>query len=173
MDSLVFLRRKCRARFHSLVVVLATSISADLRGLSVGYTKEHPMLSSPFVLVVETSITLRTIIDVFFHQYSYPAGWAIYEEAASALRDIQAGRLPIPDVALLGWDLPKLDGIATTRFMRARGYATAIVLLLEQQSTLDQLKARLAGANTTLVKPFTVQSLLQTLSSFSLPSVNS
>ncbi len=121
---------------------------------------------SPFVLVVESSVTLRTIIDLTFHRNPYPAGWAIYEEAISALRAIQASHLPVPDVALIRLDLPRLDGIATTRLMRARGYGTSILLLLEQPSTSDQLKARLAGANATLVKPFTVQSLLQMLSSF-------
>ncbi|HEU5381605.1 MAG TPA: response regulator [Ktedonobacteraceae bacterium] len=123
--------------------------------------------SSPFILVIESSATLRAVIDVTFHQYPYPVGWAIYEEAVSALRDIQASLLPIPDVALIRLELPRLDGIAATRLMRTRGYATSIVLLLEQPSTLDQLHARLAGANATLAKPFTVQSLLQTLSSFS------
>ncbi|HEU5377152.1 MAG TPA: response regulator [Ktedonobacteraceae bacterium] len=122
--------------------------------------------SPPFVLTIESSLTLRTIIEVTLRRHFPSARGAFYAEAVAALQDIHAGRLPVPAVAVIRQDMPHLDGIAATRLMRARGYPTGIVLLLEHDCALERVKARLAGAQTSLAKPLTVQQLVQTLHAF-------
>ena len=130
------------------------------------------MQSTPFVLVVEPSITLRTLIDVTlttFYRNHPSAGWVIYAEAITALRNIYDGLLPIPDLAVICWDLPYLDGFDATRVIRSRGYPTAVALIVEQDRPLDRLKARQVGANATLARPFKVQGLAETLDSLFAP----
>lgn len=119
----------------------------------------HP----PFLLVIEPSPTLRTILEITLRRHAYLT-WALFADPLPALRAIQLGHLPVPDVALVCRRLPYLDGFEVLRILRERQYHTSVVLLLsDQDSRLDRIKARLAGARAVLVKPFTMQELLQVL----------
>lgn len=124
-------------------------------------TDVHPA-PPPFILVIETSLTLCTIIDVHLRRFPHPIRWAIYNVALEALRDIHAGTIPIPNGALIRLNLPGgLNGLGVAHFMREHGYTTHIVMLLEQDRRMDRVLARLAGANAVLVKPFTLDDLDQ------------
>lgn len=123
----------------------------------------------PSLLVIEPSLTLRTIIQTALRRHGYPVP-SLFADPIAALQALSQGRVPIPDVALVCRKLPHLDGLDVIRVMRRRRYPIAIALLLsEQDGTLARIQARLAGAQATLKKPFTVQQLLQILEALSPP----
>jgi DNA-binding response OmpR family regulator len=122
--------------------------------------------SPPFILVIESSPTLQKIIHVTLRRFSFPVRWVLYENTLTALRDIHAGTVPVPDIALIRLELSGLDGIGAMRILQARGYATKVVLLVEQGRLVARLKGRLAGAHAVLMKPFKVQDLEVMLTSF-------
>ncbi|GHO50458.1 hypothetical protein KSX_86210 [Ktedonospora formicarum] len=69
----------------------------------------------------------------------------------------------LPDLVFLNSVLPDESGYGVTRLLKARPQFThtAIIMLLYQNSVVDRLKARLAGAKGCLAIPFGVQNLLQ------------
>ena len=125
----------------------------------------------PFLLVIEPSLTLRTLIDVTLRRQArvstntFPVSWALFADPVPALRAIYRERLPVPHLGLVCRDLPHLDGYAVMQHMQRRGYPTAFLVCLsaEQDSPLERMKAHLAGARATLAKPYTVQQLLAAL----------
>lgn len=117
------------------------------------------VLRPVFLLAIEPSPTLRAIIEVSLRRFPFPISWTLYDHAVEALKDIQSGALPVPDLALIEQDLPGLDGFEAVRLMRARGYATQITLLFAQNHPMGRVQARLVGANHVLVKPFKTQDL--------------
>lgn len=123
----------------------------------------HPL---PFCLVIDQSLTMRKILEIEFRRAGYPS-CASFAEPVEALQALAQQHLPVPDVALVSWRLPRLDGVEVIRQMKLAGYHTACVMLLDQDldRPLTHLKARLAGAQKVLVKPFTMQQLHAQLAS--------
>lgn len=132
-----------------------------------------PPFPPPFLLVIEPSLTMRKVIEVILRRNAHtpslpgPASWATFADPVSALRALRTGQLPVPHIGLICRDLPYLDGYEVIQHMRQRGYATVFVVLFssDEDGPLERIKARLAGAQITLTKPFTVRQLLQTLAS--------
>lgn len=142
---------------HEHLTFRRSAYDQDAPSRPAGDTSEQP----PFILVLEPSHTLRTIIDVTLRRAPFPLGWALYDDAVAALQDIHAGVLSVPDLALIEQHLPRLRGVEAVGLLRARGYPTTIVLLVNSSHPLVRLHARLAGANYVLVKPFKLQELEQ------------
>src|SRR5258708_35280519 len=130
-----------------------------------------PNTRQPFLLVIEPSITVRTIIDVTLRRNAHPSvpvspvSWAMFADPVIALCALRGGRIPVPHIGLVCRDLPHLDGYEVIQHMSQKGYPTAFIVLLspDQNGPLERIKAQLVGARTTLAKPFTVQQLLQSL----------
>lgn len=124
--------------------------------------------SRPFCLVLDPSLTMRKILEVELRRNAYP--FATFADPLPALQAMARQSIR-PDIALIAWRLPRLNGIDTLISMRNAGYPTAVVVLLDQDQdrVLNHLKAKLAGAKGTLVKPFTMQQLHDQLLSLSSP----
>ena len=118
----------------------------------------------PFCLVIDQSLTVRKVLETELRRANYPP-CATFADAIEALRAIALQQVPVPDIVLVSWRLPKLDGVDVLRLMKRERYHTAGVTLLDrdQDSPLMRVKAKLAGAQKTLVKPFTMQEFLQTI----------
>lgn len=132
-----------------------------------------PTTGQPFLLVIEPSLTVRTVIEATLCRNARAPSsfhlpyWALFADPVSALGALHASQIPVPHIGLVCRDLPHLDGYQVIQHVHQRGYPTSFIVLLsaEQDSPLERIKAHLAGARTTLAKPFTVQQLLQTLAS--------
>lgn len=120
----------------------------------------------PFCLVIDPSLVIRTIVVTELRRAGYPP-CAAYATSMEALHAISSQCIPIPDIALICWRLPKIDGIEVLQHMKRAQYHTASIMMLDQDqnSALIRAKARLAGARNTLVKPFTMQELRTRLAS--------
>ena len=113
---------------------------------------------SKLVMVIDDSPTVRKIIEVSLGRegldvISYPDGI----EALRAITQRQLER--IPDLVILDIDLPKMNGYEIARYLRAKPQwnKTVIVILSRHDGVIDRLKARLAGTQAYLTKPFTTQ----------------
>lgn len=131
---------------------------------------QHLVFSQPlpFCLLIDESIAVRTILAAQLHQAHYPL-CATFADPLEAMQAIAFQDIRVPDIVLVSWRLPRFDGVEVLRQMKRARYHTTGVMLLDkdQNSPLMHIKAQLAGAQRTLVKPFTMQEFLGTLAALS------
>ncbi len=72
---------------------------------------------------------------------------------------LAAARDQLPDLVILDWMLPGLDGLEVCRRLRA-GSAIPILMLTAKDSVSDRVKGLDSGADDYLVKPFAFEELL-------------
>jgi two-component system OmpR family response regulator len=65
-----------------------------------------------------------------------------------------------PDLIVLDWMLPDLDGIEVGRRLRERGFESAILFLTAKDSVEDKVDALRAGGDDYLTKPFSLAELV-------------
>jgi len=117
-----------------------------------------PSLSqSKLIMVIDDSPTVRKIIEVCLRREGLEV--VSYPDGIQALRAI-TNRLP--DLVILDLDLPKMSGFEIARYMRSKPQwsQTVIVILSRHDGILVRLKARLAGVQAYLTKPFTTQMIV-------------
>jgi twitching motility two-component system response regulator PilG len=122
---------------------------------------QHSSLHPKLVMTIDDSATVRKIIEVSLRReglevVSYPDGI----EALQAVANHHLDRLP--DLVVLDLDLPQMNGFEIARYLRAKPQwsQTAIVILSRHDGIIDRLKARLAGAQAYMTKPFTTQQIV-------------
>lgn len=114
------------------------------------------------VMVIDDSPTVRKIIEVSLRR----AGFEVisYHDGIVALQAIVNQEIPrLPDLLILDIILPKLSGYEIARRLRSKPAwsQTTILMLSRRDSVVDRLKARLAGAQAYVTKPFTTQQVLE------------
>lgn len=112
-------------------------------------------------LVVDDSRTMRSILS-----RSLAALGAEVEEAedgAVALTRLEQGALP--DLALVDWNMPVMDGLTFVRETRRRPeWRSLTIMMVTTEGEYEQIaRAMAAGAHEYLVKPFTAEALLDKL----------
>jgi two-component system OmpR family response regulator len=65
-----------------------------------------------------------------------------------------------PDLIVLDWMLPDLDGIEVGRRLREQGYKTAILFLTAKDSTENKVEALRAGGDDYATKPFSLAEIV-------------
>ena len=128
---------------------------------------------SKLVMVIDDSPTVRKIVEVSLRReglevVSFPDGI----EALRAVTNRQLDR--VPDLIVLDIDLPKMNGYEIARYLRSKPQwsRTVIVILSRHDGVIDRLKARLAGTQAYLTKPFTTQMIVDVVNnSLGLPAV--
>src|SRR5262245_44829549 len=106
------------------------------------------------VLIVDDD---RKITDMLRRTLAYE-GYAVVTAAdgQEALAKAQAHR---PDVVVLDWLMPGLDGLEVAKRLRAAD-STAILMLTARDTIEDRVEGLDAGADDYLVKPFAPAELL-------------
>ena len=79
--------------------------------------------------------------------------------AADGASGLALARSEVPDVVILDWMLPGLDGLEVCRRLRAAG-PTPILMLTARESVSDRVLGLDAGADDYLVKPFEFDELV-------------
>ena len=107
------------------------------------------------VLVVEDEADLRDALSRTLRE----AGYAV--DCAADGRDglFKAKAAPY-DAVLLDWMLPKMDGLAVLRQMRAARCAAPVLVLTARDALPDRVAGLDAGADDYLTKPFELAELL-------------
>jgi two-component system OmpR family response regulator len=65
-----------------------------------------------------------------------------------------------PDLVVLDWMLPDLDGIEVGRRLREQGFKTAILFLTAKDSTENKVEALRAGGDDYVTKPFSLAEIV-------------
>jgi two-component system, OmpR family, response regulator MprA len=114
------------------------------------------------VLVVDDDKAVRESLrrSLEFNGYAV----AVASDGAEALAGLSAaGPLSAPDVVVMDVMMPRLDGIETTRALRAAGNDVPILVLTARDAVGDRVEGLDAGADDYLTKPFALQELLARL----------
>jgi two-component system, OmpR family, response regulator len=78
------------------------------------------------------------------------------EEASSGREAIDAARRFEPDLIVLDWMLPDIEGIEVGRRLRAQGFKTAVLFLTAKDGTENKVEALRAGGDDYVTKPFSL-----------------
>lgn len=107
------------------------------------------------VMLVDDSKTMRTVErDILKSLGAEEVEEAI--DVQDALSKISAFH---PDLMLVDWDLPELDGLELVRQVRERGESVPIILITERTERARVLEAIREGVNNVVVKPFTPEAM--------------
>ncbi len=109
------------------------------------------------ILLVDDSKTMRNIQKSVLSQLGYSA----IEEACDgrdALRKLEAF---VPDLVLVDWTMPNMDGLAFVRAFRESNKTTPIIMVATEAEKPRVIEAIKAGVNNYVVKPFTPDLLSQ------------
>lgn len=115
---------------------------------------------SKLVMIIDDSPTVRKIVEVSLRREGFiVASYADGVEALKAVTNRELERLP--DLVILDIDLPKMNGYEIARYLRSKPAwgNIPIIMLSRHNGVVDRLKARLAGVQTYLSKPFTTQTI--------------
>lgn len=113
------------------------------------------------ILIVDDSRTMRMMVRRTLRQAGLNVDNAVEAEngkdALDKLRDFK------PDLILSDWNMPELDGLALLRTLRAHRIMIPFGFVTAQGSPEMREKARLAGANFLISKPFTAETFAEVL----------
>jgi len=82
------------------------------------------------------------------------------EEARTGRQALTTATTFDPDLIVLDWMLPDVDGIEVGRRLRDRGYRTAILFLTAKDATENKVEALRAGGDDYVTKPFSLAELV-------------
>ena len=117
------------------------------------------------ILVIDDSNTIRRSAEIFLKQGGHEVFLA--EDGFDALSKISDTH---PDIVFCDILMPRLDGYQTCAIIKRNPeFATVPVIMLSSKDGLfDRARGRMVGSDQYLTKPFTKDSLLQTVASFVL-----
>ena len=109
-------------------------------------------------LIIDDSRAMRMLLRRFVSSN----GFEVVEagNGQEALDALTVG--PLPDVALIDWNMPVMDGLTFVNSVRARPeYRGITLMMVTTESERTQIvRALAAGAHEYLIKPFTEDALL-------------
>lgn len=105
------------------------------------------------VLVVDDSKTIRSILKGYLTKWGFEVTEAVNGVDALA----QLKQMAHPDLVLVDWNMPEMDGVSFVRAVRADpGYDALPLMMVTTNTELDHVSTALdAGANEYIMKPFT------------------
>jgi two-component system chemotaxis response regulator CheY len=107
-------------------------------------------------LIVDDSTTVRKIARRILLKHEFEV-----DEAENGQIALERCACRMPDVILLDWNMPIMNGIEFLRSLRrTEGGSTPKVILCTTESDVDHIREALdAGASEYLIKPFDAESL--------------
>jgi two-component system, OmpR family, response regulator len=111
--------------------------------------------SSARILVVDDE---PSIVDAVATALRYE-GYEV-DEAATGREALSAVARAEPDLVVLDWMLPDIEGIEVGRRLRERGFKTAILFLTAKDAVEDKVEALRAGGDDYVTKPFSLAEIV-------------
>jgi len=106
-------------------------------------------------LIVDDSRTIRNIQKNTLAQL----GHTDMTEAADGIEALACIAADRPDIMLVDWNMPNMDGITLVRKVRETDKSLPIIMVTTEAEKSRVVEAIKAGVNNYLVKPFTPESL--------------
>ncbi len=111
---------------------------------------------APSILVVEDDPDIRELLSFTISRAGFDLGAA--ETAEEALRMLDSG---LPELMVIDWMLPGMDGIDLAKYLRSDSLTSAlpIIMLTARGEEIDKLKSFEAGVDDYVTKPFSPKEL--------------
>jgi len=106
------------------------------------------------ILVVDDDHAVRDSLARSLHYVGYEVSTAV--DGVDALAKLSAMR---PDAVIMDVMMPRLDGLETTRSLRASGNDVPILVLTAREAVGDRVDGLDAGADDYMAKPFSFEEL--------------
>lgn len=107
------------------------------------------------ILLVDDSRTIRSIQKNVLKQL----GHTDIMEAEDGVQALAAFKETVPDLMLVDWNMPNMDGITLVRKIREINKTIPMMMCTTEAEKSRVLEAIKAGVNNYIVKPFTADSL--------------
>jgi two-component system, OmpR family, response regulator len=107
------------------------------------------------ILVVDDE---QSIVDAVATALRYE-GYQV-EEASTGHEALSAVARYEPDLVVLDWMLPDIEGIEVGRRLRAQGFKTAVLFLTAKDATENKVEALRAGGDDYVTKPFSLAEIV-------------
>jgi len=107
------------------------------------------------IMLVDDSQTMRNVQKKILAQLGY-TDIVEASDGQDALSKVGAAE---PDLILLDWNMPNLDGMGFLTSFRTKDKATPVVMVTTEAEKSRVVEAIKAGVNNYVVKPFTPDSL--------------
>jgi len=115
------------------------------------------------IMVIDDSSTIRRSAEIFLGQVGYQV--ILAEDGFDALAKINDYH---PDLIFCDILMPRLDGYQTCALIKksAKFRNTPVIMLSSKDGLFDRARGSIVGSNEYLTKPFTKDSLLKTVRSY-------
>lgn len=109
------------------------------------------------VLLVDDSDTLRMIQKGILTQL----GYAQIEEASDGLEALGKAGAFEPELILVDWNMPNMDGFTFAKQYRDQGGTTPIIIVTTLAEKSQAVESLDAGIDNFIIKPYTLEELSQ------------
>jgi twitching motility two-component system response regulator PilG len=115
------------------------------------------------VMIIDDSNTIRRSAEIFLVQAGCQV--VLAEDGFDALAKIADHQ---PDIIFCDIMMPRLDGYQTCALIKnnQRFRSTPVIMLSSKDGLFDRARGRMVGSDQYLTKPFSKDSLLQTVATF-------
>jgi two-component system, chemotaxis family, chemotaxis protein CheY len=120
-------------------------------------------------LILDDSRAMRMILSRILREVGFEV-----TEAADGREGLEMlAKGPLPDLALVDWNMPEMDGLSFVKEVRQNDrYAGMTLMMVTTESEQSQIvRALAAGAHEYVIKPFTSEAIIDKLSLLGLASV--
>jgi two-component system, chemotaxis family, chemotaxis protein CheY len=122
------------------------------------------------IMLVDDSRTIRNIEKNVLGQL----GYADVVEAGDGVEALNLMATQMPDMLLVDWNMPNMDGLTLVKNVRTKNKQVPIIMVTTEAEKSRVIEAIKAGVNNYVVKPFTAETLgekiQQTLSKVGAPA---
>ncbi len=108
----------------------------------------------PKILVVEDEVDVNNLIRTQFENEGYDVAQAF--DGPSALRQVDAHQ---PDLVILDWMMPGMDGLSVCREIR-RNHLMPVIMLTARGEEIDRVVGLEVGADDYVSKPYRMRELV-------------
>jgi two-component system chemotaxis response regulator CheY len=109
------------------------------------------------ILLVDDSRTIRNIQKKMLAEI----GHTDVTEAGDGVEALEMVATERPDLMLVDWSMPNMDGITLVRKIREKDRRLPIMMVMTETEKSRVLEAVKAGVNSYMVKPFTAETLAE------------
>jgi two-component system, OmpR family, response regulator len=123
--------------------------------MTLASTTDRPQGSGKRILVVDDE---HSIVDAVSTALRYE-GYDV-DEASTGREALNVIAAKEPDLVVLDWMLPDIEGIEVGRRLREQGYKTAVLFLTAKDATENKVEALRAGGDDYVTKPFSLAEIV-------------
>lgn len=109
------------------------------------------------VLIVDDSRTMRNIQKGVLKKL----GYTDIIEAVDGVDALSKAQANTPDLILLDWNMPNMDGLTFLKTFRKNNGSTVVIMVTTEAEKTRVVEAIKAGVNNYLIKPFAPESLAE------------